>query len=376
MNRYIKINSIKQFNFQINRVLTYGEAACDLDVIKRNLEHVTNIEEWYEAFINVATISEDYFHKAYAYRMAEFFLEYDDPRKQEVSKECLDYFQKGFQKNGIVFEQYMIPFETGTMKAFRFPCENPKDIMVVCGGYDSFIEEFVLQVYEFNKSGYEVILFEGPGQGECIKQQLVFRHDFDKATRVVLDFFSISSCVFIGISWGGYFAIRSAAFEKRIKKTIMYDAFYDGFEVMTNPLPVLLQHKIRKLIDENKVQDLETLCNRICEKSVMAKWMFHQGKYITGSGTYYEMYKKLGMHNVQSFHEKVTCDVLILGGEKDHYIPLKHYKKCIGLFPNAKSVKARLFTKKEGGEQHCQIGNHMLAINEIVKWLEPNAAIQ
>ena len=98
--------------------------------------------------------------------------------------------------------------------------------------------------------------------------------------------------------------------------------------------------------------------------------MFHQGKYITGSGTYYEMYKKLGMHNVQSFHEKVTCDVLILGGEKDHYIPIKHYKKCIGLFPNAKSVKARLFTKKEGGEQHCQIGNHMLAINEIVKWLD------
>lgn len=344
---YYTINKNKLFNFQINRVLMYGEAACDLDVIKRNLEHVTDIEEWYEAFTNVAKSSKEYLHKAYAYRMAEFFLEYDDPRKQEVSKECLYYFHEGFQKNGIAFEQYQIPFETGEMKAFRFPCDNPKDIIVVCGGYDSFIEEFVLQVYEFNKKGYEVILFEGPGQGECIRQQLFFRYDFDKATTAVLNFFPISSCVFLGISWGGYFAIRSAAFDKRIKKTIMYDVFYDGYEVMTNAFPVLLQYKMRKLIYENKVEELEKLCNRICEKSVMAKWMLHQGKYITGSGTYYEMYKKIGMHNVPSIHGKITCDVLILAGEKDHYIPMKHYKKCIKLFPNAKSVKTRLFTKKK-----------------------------
>ena len=33
--------------------------------------------------------------------------------------------------------------------------------------------------------------------------------------------------------------------------------------------------------------------------------------------------------------------------------------------------KTRLFTKKEGGEQHCQIGNHMLAINEILEWMTP-----
>lgn len=366
---FYKINKNKQFNFQINRVLMYGEAACDMDVIKNNLEYVTNIEEWYEAFIKVANTSKEYLHKAYAYRMAEFFLEYNDPRKQEVSKECLSYFYKGFQKIGIHYEQYNIPFKTGEMKAFRFLCDNPKDIMVICGGYDSFIEEFVLQVYEFNQKGYEIILFEGPGQGECIRQHLFFCHDFDKATSAVLDFFAIKDCVFLGISWGGYFAIRSAAYDKRIKKAIMYDVFLDGYEVMTNSLPTILQYKIRKLVIDNKQQELENLCNRICKKSVMAKWLFHQGKYITGSSTYFEMFKSLKMHNVQLFHEKVTCDVLILAGEKDHYIPVRHYKKSKRLFPNAKSVKARLFTKKEGGEQHCQIGNHILAIKEIVEWL-------
>jgi hypothetical protein len=37
---------------------------------------------------------------------------------------------------------------------------------------------------------------------------------------------------------------------------------------------------------------------------------------------------------------------------------------------NAISLRSRLFTQAEGGEQHCQIGNHQLAIDEIIKWLE------
>lgn len=367
---YYKINRNKQFNFQINRVLMYGKAACDKKLISKELKNVKNIDQWYQAFINVAAASKKYLHIAYAYRMAEFFLEYDDPRKSEVSIKCLSFFHKGFEKLGITFEQHSISFDGGKMKCFRFPCQSPKGTLVICGGYDSFIEEFVLQVYEFAKEGYEIILFEGPGQGECIGQGLHFRYDFDKATSAVLDYFNVQECAFLGISWGGYFAIRSAAFDKRITKTIMYDVLLDGYEVMIRPLPSLLKRRIGKLIKAGRVNELEALCTRICNRSMMARWMFHQGKHITGADTFYDMYKRLARHNVKSFHEKVSCNLLILAGEKDHYIPISHYKQCKHLFPNAKSVKMRLFTKKEGGQQHCQIGNPRLAIEEIINWLE------
>lgn len=31
---------------------------------------------------------------------------------------------------------------------------------------------------------------------------------------------------------------------------------------------------------------------------------------------------------------------------------------------------SRCFTKKEGGEQHCQIGNHSIAVDAILDWIE------
>ena len=38
--------------------------------------------------------------------------------------------------------------------------------------------------------------------------------------------------------------------------------------------------------------------------------------------------------------------------------------------PNAHSLTCRMFTESEGGEQHCQIGNHLIAINYIIDWLD------
>jgi hypothetical protein len=35
----------------------------------------------------------------------------------------------------------------------------------------------------------------------------------------------------------------------------------------------------------------------------------------------------------------------------------------------ARWVTARIFTAREGGEQHCQVGNSALVREEIVNWL-------
>jgi hypothetical protein len=35
----------------------------------------------------------------------------------------------------------------------------------------------------------------------------------------------------------------------------------------------------------------------------------------------------------------------------------------------AQSVTTRIFTAREGAEQHCQVGNSGLAREEIIRWL-------
>lgn len=74
---YTMINPIPQFNFQINRVLTYGDLACNSKEIKMNLPSVRTFEEWYAVWSGMGRNAESikhYLHAAYYYRMAEFFL--------------------------------------------------------------------------------------------------------------------------------------------------------------------------------------------------------------------------------------------------------------------------------------------------------------
>ena len=56
LKRYRKVNRIKQFNFQINRVLTYGKEACDEELVIRYLSDVRTLEEWYGAWTELSAM--------------------------------------------------------------------------------------------------------------------------------------------------------------------------------------------------------------------------------------------------------------------------------------------------------------------------------
>ena len=373
LKRYKKVNGIKQFNFQINRVLTYGEEACDEELVIKYLSDVRTIEEWYEAWTKLSAIAIDnnkVMHAAYYDRMAEFFLKQSDSRKSPLYDKCIEEYHKAFEQFGIEYEVYEVPFEKGFLKCIRMTPENYRQTVLVCGGYDSFIEEFVLQVHKFVQKGFDVILMEGPGQGDCVRQKIYFTESFELPVASVLGYFGVTSCTMVGISWGGYFALRSAAFEKRIKHVVAYDAMDDGVEVMTNIFPCFICWYIRKLIKNGNETKLIRLLTRIAKKSVLADWMLSQGQFITGADSIPAMYKSLGKHNLTGLYEKIDQDVLLLAGEKDHYIPMCQFERCREKIKNAKSMTSRCFTRKEGGEQHCQIGNHSIAVDTIRDWIE------
>ncbi|MCC0629148.1 MULTISPECIES: alpha/beta fold hydrolase [unclassified Clostridioides] len=370
---YTIINPIPQFNFQANRVLTYGELACNREIIKARIPEIQTFEDWYMVWSDMARCAEKnnhYLHAAYYYRMAEFFLKANDERKESAYDRCINCFYRGFDLElHLHYEKVQIPFEGKHLYCLKLSHPHPKGTVIVCGGYDSFIEEFVLQVHELVSQGYEILLFDGPGQGKCLKEKLYFRFDFEKATSTILTYFHIEKCAMVGISWGGYFALRSAAYEKRISAVVAYDVMDNGFEVMTNifPLPIC---KIIQFAYYNKWERLlNGLTGIIARNNVLADWALSQGMYITGSKSPFEFYQNLSYHNLSEITGLITQDVLLLAGEKDHYIPLKQFYRLEKSINHAKSLSCRLFTIAEGGEQHCQIGNHMLAVNTIINWL-------
>ena len=51
---YEQINAVTQFNFQINRVLTYGDAACDHKEIARRTIGIRTMAEWTDTWQQMA----------------------------------------------------------------------------------------------------------------------------------------------------------------------------------------------------------------------------------------------------------------------------------------------------------------------------------
>ena len=107
------------------------------------------------------------------------------------------------------------------------------------------MEEFYPLLKEYPDKGYTILLFEGPGQGQARKNDLVFTYEWEKPVKAILDYFHLSSVTILGISWGGYLAPRAAAFDKRIHRVICCDIFYWGLDLILSrlsPLKLSLIH--------------------------------------------------------------------------------------------------------------------------------------
>jgi pimeloyl-ACP methyl ester carboxylesterase len=358
-------------NFQLNRVLTYGEQAGRFEDIRMIAARIRDFESWHSECFTLARKAEQekrYLHAAYAYRLAEFYLTEDQPQKTKRYEDFIRCFYQAINPNE--FERFTVPYEGSTMPVMRFKALDEKAVVVVHGGYDSFMEEFYPTVRQFPQQGYTILLFEGPGQGAALKCGLKFTHEWEKPVKAVLDYFSLSDVTLLGISWGGYLAMRAAAFESRITKSIAYDVCFDGLEVMTRPMPTPIRQFVRWLVRINARSLGNALIERMQKRSLLLDWVIAHGMYITGAQTPLDFYRLLSKHTMRGISRRITQDVLLLAGERDHYIPLDHLQRQRDALVNAHSVRSRLFLASEGGEQHCQVGNHQLAVEEIARWLD------
>ena len=105
------------------------------------------------------------------------------------------------------------------------------------------------------------------------------------------------------------------------------------------------------------------------QKKLIINWAISHGQYITGAKTPYDFYIHLKKHTLNGIMEKISCDVLLLAGEKDHYIPKNHFSILMNGIKNANSLTGKMFTENEGGAEHCQVGNHEIAVDFILNWL-------
>ena len=102
----------------------------------------------------------------------------------------------------------------------------------------------------------------------------------------------------------------------------------------------------------------------------MVDWLITHGMYVTGSETPFDYLQKFMNYQTKDLSPLIEQDVLLLAGENDHFVPVEFLELQKAALTSARSVRERLFTAEEGGDQHCQVGRIDLATNEILDWLD------
>jgi pimeloyl-ACP methyl ester carboxylesterase len=121
-------------------------------------------------------------------------------------------------------ERIEAPLDAARVVAnLRSPPEpRPAPLVVLIPGLDSTKEEFYLWEDAFLKRGMATLSLDGPGQGET-GFALNIRPDYEVAVSAILDAVAdrpeldLQRLAAVGVSLGGYYVVRAAAFEPRLK---------------------------------------------------------------------------------------------------------------------------------------------------------------
>jgi pimeloyl-ACP methyl ester carboxylesterase len=368
---YYDLHPDISINFQLNRF--YGWVGDDsmLTEMREGLAGVNDYPTFTKIVLDLgekALARHEVRKGAYYLRLAEFFLPFSDPRKLPTRQRFVDLLLDHLQ---IAPSAYCrIPFETGWLPAYRLTPKKPRGILVVFGGFDSYIEEWLPASLVFRDAGYDTILFEGPGQGAALElAHLTMSPEWHKPVKAVLDYFHLDAVTLMGFSLGGGLVIRAAAFEPRVRRVIAYDIMTNGLECFLRPLPAPAQKELLDWIDTGNEGAVDKFFADAMAKSLLLEWMVKLGMRNTGTQTTYAMLKHYQKYETASISSRLTQDVLLMAGAEDHYVPVHQLPDQIATLTQVRSLTARLFTRAEHAQNHCQTGNMGLAFHIMIDWM-------
>jgi pimeloyl-ACP methyl ester carboxylesterase len=363
-------------NFQMNRWFSWVGEKGMLDEMRSVALRIASYSDWKREFLALAENAsrQGYLLRAgYYYRAAEFFMRADDADRKAARENFLSAVRSvyGLDQNA----RHAIPYTDGQVEgflpAYRFTLAQSKGTIVFCGGFDSYIEELMQAFFYLRDAGYEVIAFEGPGQGGALNEAgLHMTAEWHKPVKTVLDYFKLERVTLIGLSMGGCLVVRAAAFEARVERVVAYDVYPDSLDVNIHQVNPLLRGLLKALLNLRAAAVVNVMAERVANTSPVAQWGISEGMHVTGTSSPYEYFQKIRLFHTADVSTLIKQDVLLLAGSEDHLVPMEHLCQQISMLRNARSITARLFTRSESAENHCQVGNYGLALRTIVNWLD------
>lgn len=163
---------------------------------------------------------------------------YPGEQKRNLGRKALELQQAGLERRYPHIERVEVPYENETTLPGLF-FKNLVDSMkaptvVVFNGMDNCKEMSVLFCgLEFAARGWNTLAIDGPGQGESLRLRgLYARHDCEVPGTAAYEYLAARpevdprKVVVMGYSFGGYYAARIAALEKRYRAGVAFSALH------------------------------------------------------------------------------------------------------------------------------------------------------
>jgi len=369
------LNNQPNFNYQLNRVVMWNDG--NLEDINKIASKISDSTSWKKELIRIGNQAknEGRIKEAIAYyRMSEFFMYDGDLDKIKYYKLATDmfydYYNEYFEDETVV--RYNVPYEDVNLPVlYTKAVGKKKDTILLHGGNDSYMEELFFPMLYFSEQGFDVYLFEGPGQGGVMRiQRKRFTYQWEKPVAAVLDYFKLDSVTIIGASLGGMLAPRAAAYEKRIKRVIAWSIFPNFFSVLLGMIPPLFKVVIKMLMKLHLAPILNFAFRKKAKKDCTIDWGIKHGMYAYNAKSPYEYVVKLKEFQMINVGHLIDQDVLVIGANKDHFIDYKLFKEELDALNNVHSLTFRLFTDKECASNHCNMGNTKLVLDTMINWIK------
>jgi dienelactone hydrolase len=290
------------------------------------------------------------------YQTGERFRQPKDARALHAYRRAVSCFQEAARYlEHPSIESVEIPYEGGqSLPALLVKSsaaeKGPLPVVIFFDGLD-VTKEFCYfwGVRDLVRRGLACLIVDGPGNGESIRfRGLKLRHDMEVPAGAAVDYLEGRKDVdakrigIMALSLGGYYAPRAAAFEKRLKACVAWGAQYDYHALWKRRVELAYQTALSVPPDH-------------------ILW-------VLGADSMEDALRRLEPFKLSGVVERIECPFLLVHGEEDAQVSLADAKACFEAV-GSKDKTLRVFTRTEGGSQHCQNDRLGVAIPFMHDWL-------
>ncbi|RBY79856.1 alpha/beta hydrolase [Geodermatophilus sp. TF02-6] len=277
--------------------------------------------------------------------------------RQDAYRKSVETYRLAVEHGRERAELVEVPYEGTSYPAIFLPADGEPPagghpVMVFCNGLDSMKEMLVRLGLprELARRGIATLCVDQPGTGASLRERGVPAvHDSERWASAAVDHLQSRPDVdpqrigMSGVSLGGYYAPRAAAFEKRFALCAVWGANYDWGQLQQrrlqregeNPVPHYWDH-VQWVFGKDSLEEFMAFAPRMTLEGVV---------------------------------EQITVPFLVTHGEDDRQIPMEfavpQYENAV----NSPDRHLKVFTRAEGGSAHAGADNEAVPANYIADWV-------